>query len=64
MKIRTFTILDFTIELWDFGYRRYLYPNFNGDAEFPCNKKGYRRLCSYLKTIQWINNQPKLYYYD
>ena len=53
MKTRTITVLGYTVEIHDFGYAQYMYPTFNGDAEFKVNKEGYKILRSYLRRINW-----------
>jgi hypothetical protein len=52
---RTFIFLGYSIELWDFGYKSYLYPSFNTNAEFACNNEGFRQLSHYLRTISFLN---------
>lgn len=51
MKKRIVNILGFDIEVIDFGYKWYMYPKFNGNAEFEVNHKGFRRLHHYLRNI-------------
>lgn len=59
MKIRTVVILGFDVEVFDFGYAQYMYPSFNGDAEFKVNRDGFKKLCHYLRTIIWMKNINK-----
>ena len=56
MKTRSFTLFGYQIDVYNFGYATYMYPTFNGNAEFPVTKKGYKQLVSYLKDLIWINN--------
>lgn len=59
MKKRVVNILGFNVEIHDFGYAKYMYPEFNGNAEFEVNHKGFRKLHHYLRTILWIQKmQP------
>ena len=51
----TFNIYGFKVEMIDFGYAKFLYPSFNGNAEYPANCKGWKQLCSYLRTILWMD---------
>lgn len=44
MKTRTFDLAGFTVEVFDFGYAQYMYPVFNGNAEFKVNHDGFRGL--------------------
>ncbi len=55
MKTRTVNLFGYTIEIYNFGYASYMYPSFNGNAEFPVTSKGFRRLSSYLRTIKFFN---------
>lgn len=52
MKIRTIYIYGFEIHLYNFGYAQYLYPAFNGNAEFNVSKQGFKKLKTYLKNIK------------
>ena len=59
MKIRTVNILGFDVDVYDFGYGQYMYPCFNGNAEFRVNSKGFRKLNSYLRTVVYFDNMTK-----
>jgi hypothetical protein len=61
MLKRTVTILGFKIDLYDFGYAKYMYPQFNGDAEFEISRKGYKKLTHYLRNIIWMQNRMPKY---
>ena len=58
-KIRTVNIADFQIDIYDFGYKKYMYPAFNHNAEFEVSKSGFKRLYRYLRNVRWINNISK-----
>jgi hypothetical protein len=47
MKIRIIQLFGFDVQIINFGYATYMYPGFNGNAEFKCNKEGFRLLSSY-----------------
>ena len=48
---RKFNLHGYDINLYDFGYSQFLYPNFNGDAEFKVTKEGFKKLSSYLRSL-------------
>lgn len=52
MKVRTITIAGFDVEIWKFDKQLFYYPSFNGNAEFRANKKGFRELYRYLRTVK------------
>jgi hypothetical protein len=56
MKIRTVEIEGHSVDLYQFS-KCYLYPQFNGNAEFECTTKGFKALRHYLRTVNWINTQ-------
>jgi len=56
MKKREINVLGFKVEIFDFGYAQYMYPSFNGNAEFKVTKQGFKSLCHYLRMINWMNN--------
>ena len=56
MKKRSINICGFNVEVYDFGYASYMYPEFNGNAEFEISRKGFKELSHYLRTIIWMNN--------
>lgn len=60
MKTKTIQILGFNIEVYRFGDRLYMYPSFNGNAEFKVNHKGFRELHHCLRNILWMQKQMKL----
>jgi hypothetical protein len=51
---RTINILGFDVDIIDFGYASYLYPQFNGNVEYKLNKEGFKELYSYLRRVKWI----------
>lgn len=61
MKLRTIILFGYKVDIFDFGYKKYMYPQFNGNAEFEVTQKGFRRLSSYLRTCIWANNNLKTY---
>lgn len=63
MKIRTVNILGFGIDIYNFGYAQYMYPNFNGNAEFKVSHDGFRKLHHYLRNIFWMQKQSNLVNY-
>lgn len=56
---RTFNLLGCKIEVYDFGYKQFMYPSFNGNAEFEVSNKGFRKLHSYIRNLNWFNNLLK-----
>lgn len=60
MKKRTFNLVGYTIEVWDFGYKQFYYPTFNGNAEFEVSSKGFRALYRYLRTLNWFKRLPDI----
>ncbi len=56
MKVRTVKLFGFDVDVYNFGYSWYMYPNFNGNAEFKVNSEGFKKLSSYLRTCIWIRN--------
>lgn len=59
MKIREFIMFGARIELWDFGGSQFLYPTFNGNAEFKVNHKGFRELSHYIRTCNYFDKMIK-----
>ena len=55
MNKKQIEILNFKIDVYDFGYASYFYPSFNKNIEFKVSKKGYKQLANYLRTIRWID---------
>jgi hypothetical protein len=55
MKTKTFNLLGFIIEVYTYSYGSFMYPSFNGDAEFRVNKQDFKRLSSWLRTIKWYD---------
>lgn len=54
MLKRTIEIAGYPVEVYNFGYASFMYPEFNGNAEFPTTSKGFRQLSHYLRTCTWI----------
>lgn len=59
MLIKRINVLDFDVDVYDFGYASYFYPSFNHDTEFKVNRDGYKKLKRYLKTVKWVEKQKK-----
>lgn len=59
MKVREILIQGFKVELYRFSYASFLYPSFNGDAEFFATKEGYKKLCHYLRFIKFARERFK-----
>lgn len=55
MKKKSFTLFGYQIDVYNFGYATYMYPTFNGNAEFKVSKQGYRNLHHYLRRLNYIN---------
>jgi hypothetical protein len=51
MKNKIITIRGFQVEVIPYGKIAYMYPCFNGDAEFKYNRDGYYELDSYLRMV-------------
>lgn len=54
MKKRTIEVAGYKVDVYNFGYASFLYPQFNGNAEFDCTAKGFRQLSHYLRTCKWL----------
>ncbi|MFM1756904.1 MAG: hypothetical protein RL621_1886 [Bacteroidota bacterium] len=56
MKIirKQIMICGFSIDVVIYDNATYLYPSFNGNAEFRANHKEFRKLSHYLRTIKWM----------
>ena len=52
-------LLGFEIDRYSYDNGSYLYPSFNGNAEYKCTRKGVKDLCRYLRNIRWVQNQRK-----
>lgn len=61
MQKRVINILGFEVEIVNFGYATYMYPTFNGNAEFEVNKYGYKKLRHYLRNILWMRSNLPVY---
>jgi hypothetical protein len=55
MKIRTIEVAGFKVDVYKFSYASFYYPQFNGNAEFKVNAKGFRELSHYLRTVKYFN---------
>lgn len=55
MKKKSFNLLGYTIDVYDFGYTKLMYPSFNGNAEFKIDHNGFRKLHSYIRTVNWLD---------
>ena len=49
-------VLGHEVKVIDFGYAQYMYPSFNGNAEFKVSKSGFKSLAHYLRNINWLIN--------
>ena len=56
MKTRTIELYGFKIDVYTFSYASFYYPQFNGNAEFKVNSKGFRELSHYLRTVNYFRN--------
>jgi len=56
MKKRIIIVYGYNVELWSYRTASYLYPSFNGNAEFKATKDGFKELCRYLRNIRWMDN--------
>lgn len=57
---RIVNILGFDVEIINFGYATYMYPCFNGNAEFKVSKIGFKQLYHYLRNIRWMNKMTSI----
>lgn len=60
MKVRTFNLLGYNIDIYKYERSTtksdyYMYPRFNGNAEFKVSKEGFKLLYSYIRSIVKIN---------
>ena len=53
MTERTIEVAGCEVNVHNFGYGTYLYPSFNGNAEFRASHKGFRDLSHYLRMIKY-----------
>lgn len=53
MKAKAINILGFEVEIHDFRYKKYMYPSFNGNAEFEVSKEGFKKMYHYLRFVRW-----------
>lgn len=64
IKERRIIVEGFNCTVINFSYATFIYPDFNGNAEFECSSKGYKKLRSYLRTILYfrklINNERSI----
>lgn len=54
MKKRTIEVEGYKVDIYDFEYKSFFYPQFNGNAEFEVCKKGFKDLRHYLRTVTWL----------
>lgn len=53
--VRTIKVVGFDVDIMDFGTQgKYMYPKFNGNAEYELTRDGYKRLNSWLRSILYI----------
>jgi hypothetical protein len=52
MKTRKIIICGYSVNVNIYDKATYMYPAFNGNAEFRANHKDYRRLSHYLRTVK------------
>jgi hypothetical protein len=55
MKIRQFELFGYKIDVYKFGKRQFMYPLFNGNAEYEVSKKGFKELKHYIRTMVWAD---------
>jgi hypothetical protein len=53
MTTKQVTICGYKIDVNNYGDATYLYPSFNGNAEYRATHKEFRKLSHYLRTIKW-----------
>lgn len=53
-KVREIQVDGFKVEVVNFGYASFYYPQFNGNAEFAVSSKGFKALRHYLRTVLWM----------
>jgi hypothetical protein len=56
MKTRTFILHGYTIDVYSYEYATFMYPSFNGNAEFKATNTGFRALSHYLRLINYIKD--------
>jgi len=47
------------VDVYNYGDATYLYPAFNGNAEFRANHKEFRKLSHYLRMVRYIMKMRK-----
>lgn len=52
--VRTIKVDGFKVDVLDFKYAQFYYPQFNGNAEFKVCSKGFRQLRHYLRTVKYF----------
>jgi len=53
-KERRIIVEGFNCTVINFGYATFIYPDFNGNAEFKASRQGFKKLKSYLRTILYF----------
>ncbi len=56
MKTKTIEVAGFKVDVYNFSYASFYYPQFNSNAEFPVTSKGFRQLSHYLRTVKYFNS--------
>lgn len=54
MRTRQIEVDGFKVEVHRFGNRSFLYPSFNGNAEFRASSEGFKQLRHYLRTVKFF----------
>ncbi|MCR9252313.1 MAG: hypothetical protein NXI20_17945 [bacterium] len=52
---RIIKVEGYSVELVKFDHGQFMYPIFNGDAEFEANKNGYKKMRGYLRTLRHVD---------
>lgn len=55
--IRTIEVDGFRVDLYDYKYAQFYYPQFNGNAEFKVSSKGFKELRRYLRTVKYFQER-------
>ncbi len=51
--VRTIEVDGFKVDVMNFKYAQFYYPQFNGNAEFKVSSKGFKALRHYLRAVKW-----------
>lgn len=54
METKQIEVCGYKVDVNNYGNATYLYPSFNGNAEYRATHKEFRKLSHYLRTVRWM----------